>query len=63
MKQIVKLFCIAAMMCVCVSADAQDLKDILGGVLKNAVGDKATTEQSIIGTWQYVGPECQFDSE
>ncbi len=48
---------------VAVHADAQDLKSILTGVAKAVVGDKATTESSIIGTWKYVGPQCQFESE
>ncbi|MDE6347313.1 MAG: DUF4923 family protein [Bacteroides sp.] len=42
---------------------AQDLRSILTGVVKSVVGDKATTESSIIGTWTYVGPECQFESD
>lgn len=46
-----------------VQADAQDLKSILSGVAKAVVGDKATTSSSIIGTWKYVGPQCQFESE
>lgn len=44
-------------------APAQDLKSVLTGVIKNVAGDKTTTETSIIGTWTYVGPECQFESE
>lgn len=51
------------MMIMAVGSQAQDLKSMLGGVLKNVVGDKTTTEATIIGTWKYVGPECQFDSE
>lgn len=46
-----------------IQADAQDLKSILTGVAKAVVGDKATTSSSIIGTWKYVGPQCQFESE
>ena len=46
-----------------VNANAQDLKSILTGVAKAVVGDKATTSSSIIGTWKYVGPQCQFESE
>lgn len=45
------------------NAGAQDLKSILSGVVKNVVGDKTTTASSIIGTWTYVGPECQFESD
>ncbi len=44
-------------------AEAQDLKSVLSGVVKSVVGDKATTESTIIGTWTYVGPECQFESD
>ena len=46
-----------------VQADAQSLKDILTGVAKQVVGDKATTATSIVGTWTYVGPECQFKGD
>jgi len=53
-----KLVCIIALLCaVSVQADAQGLKDILQGVAKTVVGDKATTATSIIGTWVYVGPD------
>ena len=59
-----KFFCIIAMLCiVMVQADAQSLKDILSGVAKTVVGDKATTEASLIGTWVYVGPDCQLKGE
>lgn len=56
-----KLICIIALFCaVSVHVDAQDLKSILSGVAKKVVGDKATTEFSLIGTWEYVGPDCQL---
>lgn len=42
---------------------AQDLKSVLSGVVKSVAGDKTTTESSIIGTWAYAGPECQFESD
>lgn len=43
--------------------NAQDLKSILSGVAKAVVGDKATTEASLIGTWIYVGPDCQLKGD
>ena len=59
-----KLICIMALLCaVAVQADAQSLKDILTGVVGQVVGDKATTETSIIGTWGYVGPDCQLKGD
>lgn len=59
-----KLVCIMALFClVSVQADAQSLKDILSGVAKTVVGDKATTETSLIGTWDYVGPDCQLTGD
>ena len=45
------------------NAGAQDLKSVLSDVVKNVVGDKTTTASSIIGTWTYAGPECQFESD
>ena len=59
-----KFVCIIALLCaVSVQADAQNLKDILKGVAKTVVGDKATTETSLIGTWDYVGPDCQLKGD
>lgn len=42
---------------------AQSLGDILGGIGKAIIGDKATTEEGIKGTWQYTGPACEFESD
>ena len=52
------------LLCMCsVHAEAQDLKSILTGVAKAVIGDKATTARSIVGTWSYQAPECQFESD
>ena len=59
-----KIICIIALLCaVSVQADAQSWKDILSGAVKQVVGDKATTETSLIGTWVYVGPDCQLKGD
>lgn len=59
-----KLMCVIALFCAfAVQADAQDLKSILSGVAKAVVGDKATSATSIIGTWVYVGPDCQLKGD
>ena len=59
-----RCLCMALTMTVAAgNAGAQDLKSVLSGVVKNVVGDKTTTESSIIGTWTYAGPECQFESD
>lgn len=59
-----RCLCMAAVMTAAAgNAGAQDLKSVLSGVVKNVVGDKTTTASSIIGTWTYVGPECQFESD
>lgn len=61
---LLKSIWILLVMCgVSANAGAQDLKSILSGVAKAVVGNKATTASSIIGTWTYSGPECQFESE
>ena len=63
-KTLLKSIWILLVMCgVSANAGAQDLKSILSGVAKAVVGNKATTAASIIGTWTYSGPECQFESE
>lgn len=59
-----RCLCMAAVMTAAAgNAGAQDLKSVLSGVVKNVVGDKTTTASSIIGTWMYAGPECQFESD
>ena len=59
-----KLVCIIALLCaVSVQGNAQSLKDILSDVAKAVVGDKATTQASLIGTWDYVGPDCQLKGD
>ena len=61
---LLKSIWILLVMCgVSANAGAQDLKSILSGVAKAVVGNKATTASSIIGTWTYSGPECEFESE
>ena len=45
-----------------VSAQAQDIKSILSGIAKNVVGDKLTTEFSVIGTWAYKSPACKLEN-
>ena len=59
-----KLVYIIALLCaVSVQGNAQSLKDILSDVAKAVVGDKATTQASLIGTWDYVGPDCQLKGD
>ena len=59
-----KLVCIIALLCaVSVQGNAQSLEDILSDVAKVVVGDKATTQASLIGTWDYVGPDCQLKGD
>ena len=59
-----KLVCMIALFCaVAVQANAQSWKDILSGVVQTVVGDKSTTELSLIGTWDYVGPDCQLKGD
>ncbi|WP_455674234.1 DUF4923 family protein [Phocaeicola sp.] len=60
---LLKSLLLLLVMTVSVNAGAQDLKSILTGVAKAVIGDKATTASSIIGTWHYAAPECQFESE
>ena len=59
-----KLICILTLLCaISVQGNAQSLEDILSGAVKQVVGDKATTEASLIGTWDYVGPDCQLKGD
>ena len=59
-----KLICMIVLACaVSFTANAQDLKSILQGLAGAVVGDTATPAASLIGTWDYVGPECQFKGD
>ncbi len=59
-----KMFFIVAGVCLCsLNVSAQDWKSALKGVAKTVVGDKATTAESIVGTWRFSGPDCRFESE
>lgn len=54
---------VSAFLCMpSVGVQAQSIKDILSGVVKTVVGDKATTASSLKGTWKYSGPSCEFES-
>lgn len=41
---------------------SQDWKGALSGIVNNVIGNKASQE-SLVGTWQYVSPDCKFESE
>lgn len=59
-----KIVLALAMLCLCgTGAQAQSIKDILTGVTKAIVGDKATSKKSIVGTWRYSAPACEFESD
>lgn len=63
-RMLLKGICIVLFLC-CIPGKtyAQDWKSILTGVAKEVVGDKITTASSIVGTWNYIAPECQFESD
>ena len=55
-KNVFKWWGVVLLLCMCsVHAEAQDLKSILTGVAKAAIGNKATTAHSIVGTWSLEG--------
>lgn len=63
MKRI-KFFLVAAMLLISASGvQAQSIGDLLTGLGKILVGDKATTAASLKGTWTYTGPACEFESD
>lgn len=45
------------------NAAAQDLKSLLGGIANSVIGDKATTAETIVGSWRFTGPDCRFNSD
>ncbi len=62
MRKIKILFALALMCMLTANVQAQDIKDILSGVVSTVVGNKATTSSSVKGTWKYNGPACEFES-
>ena len=64
-KNLCKAGLIICVLCVgATSAQAQDWKSILSGIA-NTVTEKVTgvSTFSLEGTWNYVGPDCKFESE
>ena len=53
---------LAAVLVMSVGAQAQSLKDILGGLV-NAVKGSTTSEQSIVGEWGYTQPALALKSD
>lgn len=47
---------------VATGAQAQSIKDIFSGVVNAVTGNKVSTS-SIVGTWKYSAPACEFESD
>lgn len=64
-KEMMRKLFMAALLVVAgvTGAAAQDWKSILSGVVQTVVSDKLTTGSSLAGTWVFVAPECQFESD
>lgn len=65
MKQ-VKVFVAAALLMAggCFTgAEAQSLKDILGGIASSVAGKAGLTSESVVGTWKYVQPAVKLESD
>lgn len=64
MKKIFLLIVIFSTCTIQVSAqNLGGLGSLLKGAVQNVVGDKLTSEQSILGTWVYTNPEVGFTSD
>lgn len=62
--KLTKIILTAALICAgCLSAEAQNLKDILSGVLEKVTEESANEESEIVGTWAYDSPDCKFESD
>ena len=57
-----RLIILATVLIMGIGAQAQSLKDILGGVV-NAVQDNITNEQTIVGEWEYIQPALALKSD
>ncbi len=45
------------------SAQGQDLKSILSGIIQEVAGDVTTNEFSVAGNWNYTSPACKFEGD
>lgn len=63
MKKTKILFAFIAIILGCTSAQAQGLKDILSGVVDKVAGSVTGKSASIVGTWTYDSPDCEFESD
>lgn len=63
-SELIKRCCLGCLVALCsINVQAQDWKSILTGVA-NAVSDKVNlTETSLTGTWNYINPDCKFESD
>lgn len=60
-----KIGFIIGMLVVCSVVKAQDWKSVLGGIANKVeqTVSKVNENISIVGTWEYVGPDCKFESD
>ena len=63
MKRIKFIFAAVMLLLSASGVQAQSIGDLLSGLGKTLVGDKATTATSLKGTWTYTGPACEFESD
>lgn len=63
MKRIKFFFAVVMLLISASGVQAQSIGDLLSGLGKTIVGDKATTASSLKGTWTYTGPACEFESD
>lgn len=63
-SELIKRCCLVCLVTICsVNIQAQDLKSILTGVVNAVSGKGSLTETDLTGTWNYVSPDCKFDSD
>lgn len=60
-----KIGFIIGMLVICSVVKAQDWKSVLGGIANKVeqTVSKVNENISIVGTWEYVGPDCKFESD
>lgn len=47
----------------CTTVNAQSIKDILSGIVDKVSSTVTSSSSSIVGTWKYDSPDCEFESD
>jgi len=63
MKKVRTFLAVMLMIVGCANAQAQSWKDILSGVVDKVTSAVTGSSTSLVGTWTYDSPACEFESD